>query len=61
MSTQDHSPYHGLTPEELHVIVRRAHAERAAVMRALFARLLEWRRHASDGPHPAVPKAAACS
>ena len=48
MSTQPDNPYRGITPEELHVIIRRAHAERAKAMRQMFAALLAWRRKAAE-------------
>jgi hypothetical protein len=48
MSTQSLIGYGGYTPEELQVIVRRAHAERAKALREMFAGLLAWRRKASE-------------
>lgn len=53
MSTQPDNPYRGITPEELHVIIRRAHAERAKAVRRIFAALLAWRRKAAERRHPA--------
>ena len=64
MKTQPHSlvGYGGYTPEEMHVIVRRAHAERAEALRELFAWLFT--RHnttAEQSKQPARVDAVACS
>ena len=48
MSTHSLIGYGGYTPEELQVIVRRAHAERAKALREMFAALLAWRRKAAE-------------
>ena len=53
MNTRPDNPYRGITPEELHVIIRRAHAERAEAIRQMFAALLTWRRKAAKRPHAA--------
>jgi L-serine deaminase len=44
MSTAPTNGYFGITPEELQVLTRRAHAERAKVMRDMFAALFSWLR-----------------
>jgi hypothetical protein len=60
MRTLDNDPYRGITPEELHVVIRRAHAERAQAMREMFSALRLWlgrlgrRLHAAS---PALPTA----
>jgi hypothetical protein len=60
MRTLDNNPYRGITPEELHVVIRRAHAERAEAMRGMFSALRLWlgrlgrRLHAAS---PALPTA----
>jgi len=51
MSTQPLIGYGGYTPEELQVIVRRAHAERTKVVREMFAALFAWRRKAARARH----------
>ena len=48
MRTQALVGYGGYTPEEVHAIVRRAHAERAKALRQMFAGLLAWRRKAAE-------------
>jgi hypothetical protein len=48
MSAETRIGYGAYTPEELHVIVRRAHIERAKALRQMFATLLARRRHAAD-------------
>jgi hypothetical protein len=58
MNLLDQNPYRGLTPEELHVVIRRAHAERARALRAFFAGLFAWRKKAAE--HPDAEVAAAC-
>jgi hypothetical protein len=62
MSTQPLVGYGGYTPEEMQVIVRRAHAERAKALREMFAGLLAWRRKAAELRHAAdgTLKTAAC-
>ena len=62
MSTQPLIGYGGYTPEELQVIVRRAHAERAKALREMFAALLAWRRNAAERRQAAnaALKTAAC-
>ena len=55
MSNQTQSPYSGITPEELHIVIRRAHAERAKAMRELFAALFAWRKRAAERRHAADP------
>jgi len=62
MSTHSLIGYGGYTPEELQVIVRRAHAERAKALRQMFAGLLAWRRNATERRQPtnASLKTAAC-
>jgi hypothetical protein len=42
MSTFDRNPYQGITPEELHIAVRRAHMERALVLRKMVQALGAW-------------------
>ena len=54
--------YGGYTPEELHVIVRRAHRERARATRELFTWLFSRRKAAAQEPRqPAHIDAVACS
>jgi hypothetical protein len=48
MTTLRSHPYWGIEPEELHEARRRASAERAKVVRQLFAALVSWSRKASD-------------
>ena len=48
MSTQPLIGYGAYTPEVLQTIVRRAHAERARVVREMFAALLAWPRKAAE-------------
>jgi hypothetical protein len=62
MSTQSLIGYGGYTPEELQMIVRRAHAERAKALRQMFAGLLAWRRNAVERREAANVslKTAAC-
>ena len=62
MSTQALVGYGGYTPEEMQVIVRRAHAERAKALRQVFAGLLAWRRNATERRDAADAglKTAAC-
>ncbi len=62
MRTQPLIGYGGYTPEELQVIVRRAHAERAKAVREMWAALLAWRRRAAERRHAAdaALKTAAC-
>ena len=60
MRTLDNNPYRGITPEELHVVIRRAHVERAQAMREMVSALRSWlgrlgrRLHAAS---PALPTA----
>ena len=60
MSTLHDNPYRGITPEELHVAIRRAHVERALAMREMVSALRAWlgrlgrRLHAAG---PALPTA----
>jgi hypothetical protein len=58
MNLLDQNPYRGLTPEELHAVVRRAHAERAQALRAFFSGLFVPRKKAAE--HPDAEAAAAC-
>lgn len=63
MSDTD-NPYRGITPEELHIAMRRAHLERAQAVRGLFAAALAWAREAlghrqAIAGHPAACHAAA--
>jgi hypothetical protein len=62
MSTQPLIGYGGYTPEELQAIVRRAHAERAKVLREFVAALLAWRRKGAERRQAAdaALKTAAC-
>jgi len=62
MSTQPLVGYGGYTPEELQMIVRRAHAERAKALRQMFAGLLAWRQKAAESRDAANAdlKAAGC-
>ena len=55
MSTLPDNPYRNITPEELHVVIRRAHAERAKVLRQMFAALWAWRRKAAERRDAAAP------
>lgn len=55
MSTLWQSPYHNITPEELRVVIRRAHVERAKAMREMFAALLAWTRKLAGRRHAADP------
>jgi hypothetical protein len=50
MTVQRSHPFWGIKPEELYEARLRAHAERAKVMRQLFAALVSWRRNATDLP-----------
>jgi hypothetical protein len=43
MTTESTHPYWGIRREELHEAKRRAHAERAKVVRQMFAALAAWR------------------
>ena len=43
MTTLRNDPYWGIRPEELHEARRRAHAERAKVVRQIFTALIKWR------------------
>ena len=43
MSIVNGYPYRDMTPDDVRALIRRAHAERSAAMRQLFADLL-WRR-----------------
>jgi hypothetical protein len=47
MTTPKSHPYWGIRPEELHEARRRAHAERAKVVRQMFTSLVSWRRRKS--------------
>lgn len=58
MNTLSQSPYRNITPEELHLAMQRAHAERAKALRGIFASLLAWRRKVADRWHAAALKAA---
>lgn len=56
MNTLDNNPYRGITPEELHVVIRRAQAARAQAMREMFLALRSWlarmvRREHDTGPN----------
>lgn len=42
MSGLDHNPYRNITPEELHIAIRRAHVERAQVIRTMFRAVRAW-------------------
>jgi hypothetical protein len=53
MSTQDHNPYRGITPEELHIAVRRAHVERAKVIRTMFRDARAWLARIGERGHDA--------
>ena len=53
MSTQPLIGYGGYTHEELHAIIRRAHADRAEALRQMLAALLAWRRKAVERRHAA--------
>jgi hypothetical protein len=55
MSTLHDNPYRGITPEELHVAIRRAHVERAQAMRQLFSALASWLGRLGRRLHPAGP------
>jgi hypothetical protein len=53
MSNLNDNPYRHITPEELHIAMRRAHLERAKVIRSYFRALRAWlsgtnRRHDAD-------------
>ena len=56
MSTRPDNPYRNITPEELHIVIRRAHAERAKALRQIFTNLKAWRRKAAERLHaPILP------
>ena len=55
MSILDSNPYRDITHVELHEARRRAEAERAAVIRQIFAALLSWRRKAAERRAAAGP------
>jgi hypothetical protein len=42
MSSLDSNPYRKITPEELHIALQRAHAERAKAMRTMFRAVRAW-------------------
>lgn len=54
MKNLDDNPYRNITPEELHIAIRRAHLERAKVIRSFFRAVRAWfagtahRRHGAD-------------
>lgn len=47
MATLKSHPYWGIRSEELHEARRRAHAERAKVVRQILTSLVSWRRRKS--------------
>ena len=47
MTILANTTYRDITPEEVRLLMRLAHAERAAVIRHTFASLLWWRRKAA--------------
>ena len=51
MITHPRKAYQGISPEELQAVIRRAHAERAAALRELFAGLRAWRRKSVEQGH----------
>ena len=53
-TTVRNNPYWGIRSEELHDARRRAHAERAMVVREILAALVSWRRKI-DRRAPAEP------
>jgi hypothetical protein len=55
MTTWPDNPYRNITPEELHLVMRRAHIERAKAVRQFFATLLDWRRKAAERQHATEP------
>lgn len=42
MRNLDHNPYRNITPEELHIAMRRAHLERAKVIGSYFKAVRAW-------------------
>jgi hypothetical protein len=56
MSTLDRNPYRGITPEELHVAIRRAHVERALAVRDMFQALRSWLGRIIHREHGAEPR-----
>jgi hypothetical protein len=58
MTTQPLVGYGGYTPEQYQMIVRRAHAERAEVLRQFFRSLLAWRGKVAQ-PRASDPQPAA--
>ena len=57
MSAQPLVGYGGYTSEQYQAIIRRAHAERAEVLRQFFLGLLTWRWKAVQ-PHASEPQHA---
>lgn len=55
MNTLDRNPYRGIAPEELHVAIRRAHVERALVVRRMFQALGTWLGRIIHREHGARP------
>ena len=62
MNTEPLAGYGGYTPDELHTIIRRAHAERAEAFRQMFVSLFAWRQKAASrgDAADAALKTAAC-
>ena len=50
MTSLSSNPFTEIRIEELHVARRRAHAERAMIVRQLLAALTAWRRNVIDRP-----------
>jgi hypothetical protein len=48
MTILTNKPLRDITPEEVREFIRRAHADRAAVMRQTLASLLWWRRKTAE-------------
>lgn len=64
MTPQMNNPYRNITPEELHIAIRRAQLERNKAIREMFGAAWAWlrnaaaRRHAGRDHHRALDAAA---
>ena len=62
MTSIPNNPFNVPSPEELHILIRQAHAERAEVVKAMFAALFTRRKaHAAHGIAPAGLKVVPCT
>ena len=62
MTSIPNNPFNVPDPEELHILMRRAHTERAEVIKAMFTALFTRRKaHASQDVAPAGLKAVPCA